>query len=204
LSRDLNLSPSMITFENLDDLLGTIDDSIDIHKRAIERYSDLLGGILRTTLGEGPVHYQEQPRPQSQGDQSQHGRFGLFKPQPQGSNSKRPQKGKQEEVSPGWTIIESGELSIKIATGTTSLMNTKKTEALFKIVEALKSKLTTLEIARKSLAELPSKGLRSNQILSVVFKDGIPRQIIPSNESTSQRNKFAFEADFEVEPMRVR
>jgi hypothetical protein len=202
MSRDLQLSPSMITFENLDDLLGAIDDSIDVHKRAIERYSDVLGGILRATLGQGPVQeIHDEPRAPSEG---QHGRFGLFKSsQPPAGNAKKGPKERQDPANAGWSVIESGDFSLKIATGALSSVNSKRTESLFKIVEALKSKLTMLEIARKSLSELPSRGLRANQIIFVVFKDGIPKQIIPSNESASSRNKFAFQSDFEVEPIRI-
>jgi hypothetical protein len=207
MSRDLQLSPSMVTFDDLDDLLGAIDDSIDVHKRAIERYSNILGGVLRTTLGESSVQeIQEESRAPSSADGSHggSGRFGLFKSQPSGGNVKKVAKDKQDQASAGWTIVETEDFALKIATGTSAQVNSKRTESLFKIVEALKSKLTMLEIARKSLSELPSRGLRANQIIFVVFKDGIPKQIIPSNESASSRNKFAFQADFDVETMRVR
>jgi hypothetical protein len=193
----------MVTFENLDDLLGALDDSIEVHKRAIDRYSNFLGGLLRSTLGGGAVPQAsiEMRPPQNAPDQKDRARFGLFKSQPSGQPAK---KTKLDENSQGWTVIESGDFSVKVATGQTSLVNQKKTESLFKIVEALKAKVTMLEIARKSLAELPSRGLRANQIISVVFKDGIPRQVIPSNETKDSRPKFGFTAEFEVEPMRSR
>jgi hypothetical protein len=194
----------MITFQNLEDLLGAIDDSIEIHTRAIERYSDLLGGILRDTIGNGPAQ-QIQPEPKPKTPENRGG-FGLpifSKSQPSKDN-KKPQNAKLEQEQKGWMLLEYGDYSLKIATGQPTLINSKRTETLFKIVEALKSKVAMLQTARKSLADLPSRGLRSNQSISVVFKDGIPRQILPSVESKDRRSRFAFQSDFAIEPMKVR
>jgi hypothetical protein len=204
LSRDLQLSPSMVTFENLDDLLGAIDESIDIHTRAIERYSDLLGGILRETIGNAPPQpiQEEHQKPPEQ--KKSGGGFGLFSKSQATSDNKKVARNKLEEEQKGWTVLDYQDFSLKIATGQPAQVIAKRTESLFKIVEALKSKVSTLQTARKFLAELPSRGLRSNQVLSVVFKDGIPRQILPATESKDRRARFAFGAEFAIEPMRVR
>jgi hypothetical protein len=202
--RDIQLSPSMITFTNLDELLRAIDESIDQHMRAIERYSDLLGGMLRETIGNGPVNYHGDSKPRQEQKKGGGGFGQIFsKQQPPNDNKKMP-KGKLEEEQKGWSILEAEDFSLKIATGQASQVNSKRTESLFKIVEALKAKVAQLQTAKKFLEELPSRGLRPNQIMYVVFKDGIPKQILPSNESRDERGKFTFEASFAIEPMRAR
>ncbi len=193
----------MVTFENLDDLLSAIDESIEIHTRAIERYSDLLGGILRETLGNGPSQQYQESNQKPPEQKKNSGGFGFLKSQPSGDN-KKVARSKLEEEQKGWTVLDYQDFSLKIATGQPAQVTAKRTESLFKIVEALKSKVASLQTARKFLAELPSRGLRSNQMLSVVFKDGIPRQILPSLESRDKRARFAFVTEFAIEPMRVR
>ncbi len=193
----------MITFESLDDLLGTIDESIEVHNRAIERYSDNLGGLLRGTVQGENVQKQK-----GSGLGSSIFGGGLFSSgdkQHQQNNTKKDGKGKkQEDESQGWLILEAGDFALKVANGSGALVNSRKAEALFKIVEALKSKVTTLESARKLLGDLPSRGFKANQRIAVVFKDGVPRQILPTNEESGQQSRFSFTSDFQIEALTLK
>jgi hypothetical protein len=180
---DFQLSLSMITFESLDDVLGSIDDAIDVHHRAIERYSDILGTMLRKSVGENQVQIRQMNAPPSSG---------------------KSQKDRRSEDEQGWLILEADDYALRVSNGPTTLVDSHKVVALFKIVEALKSKVTSLESARKLMADLPSKGFNANQRISVVFKDGLPRQILPTGETSAEQPKFGYAGEFQIEPMRLK
>src|SRR5579875_1939979 len=44
---ELGISPAIIVFENLSDMLSTLEEYAEFHNRAIERYRDRLGLLLR-------------------------------------------------------------------------------------------------------------------------------------------------------------
>lgn len=95
--------------------------------------------------------------------------------------------------------FETEEYTLKVATtGPNSPQSTFTVSQLFKITEALKTKVTALEIARRFLTELPSKGFKSDQKFLAVFREGIPRQVIPTNESVAQTKRFRYSDQFEI------
>ena len=47
------LDQSLIPFEDLDDLLKTLDEYMELHQDALQRYGDRLGGLLRMNKGTG-------------------------------------------------------------------------------------------------------------------------------------------------------
>jgi len=70
---------------------------------------------------------------------------------------------------------------------------------LFKVIEALKSKVPVLEAARKLLSELPSQGFDATSRFRVVFKDGLPRYVLPTAEARgTQHKKFWYAETFRI------
>jgi len=185
--KELGLSPAILTFENLDELLFTMDEYIAFHKQMLEKYGDRLGVLLRN---DG-----------SADDSFQSSRLQIESQEMEQILDKR-KEGKRRDSGEdvGWISFESEEYALKVAkTGQNAPSSVKEISALFKIIESLKSKIGILEVARRFLDELPSKGFAAEQKFLVVFRDGIPRQVIPTNESHLQRRKFRYSEEFEVE-----
>jgi hypothetical protein len=87
LKKELFITPSILTFDSLDELVATIEEARELYRSAIDRYGDTLGGILRS------------PPPGT-----------MSSPIPPLSTEK---KGKGEKkMSGGWT--EMGDLSLAI------------------------------------------------------------------------------------------
>jgi hypothetical protein len=99
----------------------------------------------------------------------------------------------------GWLALEADETSIRVASGSASSTNGKQIEALFKIIESLKAKLSSLQVSRKLISELPSQGFSQDQRIVVMFRDGLPRQIIPSYEVAQVVKKFRYSEQFDIQ-----
>ncbi len=171
----------ILAFDDLDELLSNLDEEIDLHKKMLARYGDRLGVVLRDKGG-------------SEAFQKSAAQEAVESDRTQARNKKR---GETEEG--GWISFESEEYTLKVATTTANASpSTYEVAQLFKITEALKAKVTALEIAKRFLNDLPSKGFRADQRFFVVFKEGIPRQVIPTNESRGQMKRFKYAEQFEI------
>ncbi|MCL4519554.1 MAG: hypothetical protein M1587_10195 [Thaumarchaeota archaeon] len=182
LRTELGLSHSVLVFKNLNDLLATLDEYAELHSHAVANYDDRLGHLLRDQGIKGenlsalkePLEAEDQKKDKKQkGDK------------------------KKETEERGWFTLGSDEFAIKI--GNSSLLAaSNEISSLFRVVELLKAKIVMINSARKLLSELPSKGFRGDQKLRVVFRDGLPKQIIPTNEMEDQQTKFRYEEQFQI------
>jgi hypothetical protein len=211
LREELGLTHSVMAFENLNELLAVLDQSAESHSKMIKRYEDRLGVLLRQakdstdprvqavssqftmTSDFGGVEDSQQQQQQQQ-QQAQNGKRD-------DNNKKRKDDRKRDSSGEekGWIVLESEDLSLKIASGSDSLVSSNEISILFKIIETLKSKLPAIEAARKLLSELPSQGFRTDRRLRVVFKDGVPRYVLPSTEPQSApARKFRYSEQFRI------
>lgn len=181
MNKDLYLSPSLVTFADFSNLLGEVDNHIDAHKIAIAKYEDMLGVLLR---GSGP----DTKRGMTAFDQDTAMASAMEEEDARNNGSEE-----------GWLILETEETNLKVATGSASSTRGKQTEALFKIIESLKARLVSLQKVRKLISELPGQGFNPNQKIVVMFRDGIPRQIIPSYESSKAAKKFKYSEQFDIQ-----
>lgn len=173
---ELSVAHSIIPFDNLGDLLYELDDSIETYSRLTKRYEDRLGILLRQAKESNDPRLQAVSAEISSNQES--------------DGDKNKKKDKKREVDDrGWIVMESGDHTIRLANGSDSQLLANEVSLLFKVIETLKSKLIALESARKMISEMTSQGFKSERRLRVVFKDGLPRYLIPVSESTSQQQK---------------
>jgi hypothetical protein len=190
------VSPSVVAFDNLSDVLLTLEDYANIHNEAIGRYRERLGLLLRQREGGN-----------TQGSSD----FTLSSDQllgaelaAQGKNKKDPKKKEKDlDDQQGWLVFEASDYALKVASNQGNAAQTASLEisVLFKMVETLNAKVMNLKTAAKMISELPSHGIRADQKFLVIFRDGIPRQVVPTNESGSNQPKFRFQEVFELEPL---
>ncbi len=189
--KELGLSPCVIMFENHTELMRTLEDYTDYHREMVERYRERLGNLLRRGSSKEGSGFQTT----KQGfDQS--GIADTYSDQSQ-QNKKKDSK-KRESEEKGWIMLEEDECVIKVAALGGSSSSSSEVSVLFKVVEALTAKVVNLKNSTKLIAELPSRGIRQDQRFLVIFKDGIPKQIIPTNESYAQQTKFTYAEEFEL------
>ncbi len=194
---ELTLAHSVMAFENLNEVLAVLDQSIDIHSKLIKRYEDRLGVLLRQ------ARESSDPRLKAAGSQIPMPGLGVGESDPRGGggndNKKKQDKKRDQGEEKGWIVLESEDHSLKLATGSESLIASNEISILFKIIETLKSKVPALESSRKLLSELPSQGFRADQRLRVVFKDGLPRYVLPTSEAQAQnQKKFWYQESFRI------
>ncbi|HYB04823.1 MAG TPA: hypothetical protein VED17_10190 [Nitrososphaerales archaeon] len=193
---ELILAHSVMAFENLNEVLAVLDQSIETHSKLIKRYEDRLGVLLRL------ARESNDPRLKSAGSQIPMPGMGGGDMEPRGgSNDKKKQDKKREQGNEekGWIVLESEEHSLKLATGSEALIASNEISILFKIIETLKSKLPALESSRKLLSDLPAQGFRTDQRLRVVFKDGLPRYVLPTTEAkVENQKKFWYQESFRI------
>ena len=194
---ELILAHSVMAFENLNEVLVVLDQSIETHSKLIKRYEDRLGVLLRL------ARESNDPRLKSAGSQIPMPGMGGgdMEPRGGGSNDKKKQDKKREQGNEekGWIVLESEEHSLKLATGSEALIASNEISILFKIIETLKSKLPALESSRKLLSDLPAQGFRTDQRLRVVFKDGLPRYVLPTTEAkVENQKKFWYQESFRI------
>ncbi len=95
--------------------------------------------------------------------------------------------------------MEAGDHTIRLANGPDTQIMANEVSLLFKVIETLKSKTAALESSRKMISEMTSQGFKSDRRLRVVFKDGLPRYLIPVSESFVQKqNKFKYGEQFRL------
>ncbi len=189
MNKELYLSPSLATFEDLSDLLGAVDDYIDEHAAAIAKYEDRLGVVLRGTGGGSEA--------EQGAAELETGEEGEADPPERAADRRRraPSDGSEK----GWLLLEADETNLKVATGGANSTAEKQTAALFKVIESLKARLVSLEKVRKLISELPAQGFKTNQKIVVMFRDGVPRQIIPSFEVSKAYKKFRYSEQFDIQ-----
>jgi len=190
MNSDLLLSPSLVSFEDFSELMETVEESIQLHTKAIAKYEDKLGVLLR---GSGESKQGMNFDRASQMPSLDNGDVQ----QPKSDKKRRASSADQSDV--GWLVLEAEETSVKVATGSAASTTGKQVEALFKIIESLKAKLASLERVRKLISDLPAQGFKPNQSIVVMFRDGIPRQIIPANEVARAYKKFRYSEQFDAQ-----
>lgn len=190
INKDFFLSPSLVTFEDFNEVIAAVDQLIDSHSKAIAKYEDSLGVLLRGSEGDSRsgMHF-DQDMALSKLDIGQEN---------QGKNEKK-KKSSPDAGEQGWLILESEETSVKVASGNVTSVTGKHVEALFKVIESLKAKLASLERIRKLISDLPAQGFKPNQRIIVMMRDGLPRQIIPSYEAVKAQKKFVFSEQFDIQ-----
>ncbi len=197
---ELILAHSVMAFENLNEVLAVLDQSIDIHSKMIKRYEDRLGVLLRQ------ARESSDPRLKKAGSQIPMQGLGMDDSESRiitGNNDKKKQDKKRGEQQggeeKGWIVLESEDHSLKLATGSEPLIASNEISILFKIIEALKSKLPALESSRKLLSDLPSQGFRADQRMRIVFKDGLPKYVLPTSEPVPlNQKKFWYQESFRI------
>jgi len=195
---ELILAHSVMAFENLNEVLAVLDQSIDIHSKLIKRYEDRLGVLLRQ------ARESSDPRLKNAGAQIPMPGMGDTDSRIiTGNSDKKKQDKKRGEQQggeeKGWIVLESEDHSLKLATGSEALIASNEISLLFKIIEALKAKLPPLESSRKLLSDLPSQGFRADQRLRIVFKDGLPKYVLPTSEPQAQnQKKFWYQESFRI------
>ena len=185
LRKELGLSHSVLVFKNLNDLLATLDEYAELHSHAVAMYDDRLGHLLRNQglKGESVAGSQDMLESDDKKDKKQ----------------KSDKKKESEER--GWLTLGSEEFAIKIATSSASI-ESNEVSALFRVAEQLKAKVIMINSARKLLSELPSRGFRADQKIRVVFRDGVPKQVLPTNEMEDQQQKFNYAEQFQIMPLK--
>jgi len=195
---ELILAHSVMAFENLNEVLAVLDQSIETHSKVIKRYEDRLGVLLRQ------ARESSDPRLKNAGSQiPMPGIAGAeLEARSKNDNDNKKKQDKKKDPSgeeKGWIVLQSEDHALKLATGSESLIASNEISILFKIIETLKSKLPAMESSRKLLSELPSQGFRADQRLRVVFKDGLPRYVLPTTEAKSQnQKKFWYQESFRI------
>jgi len=193
---ELILAHSVMAFENLNEVLVVLDQSIETHSKVIKRYEDRLGVLLRQ------ARESSDPRLKAAGSQIPMPGFGGAELEARAaSNDKKKQDKKKDQggEEKGWIVLESEDHSLKLATGSEPLIASNEISILFKIIETLKSKLPALESSRKLLSDLPSQGFRADQRLRIVFKDGLPKYVLPTIETKAQnQKKFWYQESFRI------
>jgi hypothetical protein len=159
-------------------MLAAMDSYIAKHKSALQAYGDRLGILLRS---QGSTSVASSPANES-----------LFRKQ---DNKQR----KGTEDKEGWMAFRldgSEEAILRIANSTILSPTSAESAALFRATEILKERLKALESARDVIEKLPSRGLQKDQKFIVVFGEGLPRQIIPTNEKEASQTAFHYSDDF--------
>ena len=202
MKEELTLAHSIMSFENLNEVLEVLDELIDTHSKMIKRYEDRLGVLLRQAKGSNDPRLKSVSSqfdiPQSAGGDPD----GFSK---NGGNNNSDKKKKEDKKrdgggeEKGWTVLESEDHTLKIATGSDSQVGSNEISILFKTIETLKLKLPALESSRKMLSELPSQGFKADRKFRVAFRDGLPKYVLPSTEPQSaQARRFRYAEQFRI------
>ena len=188
LREELSVAHSIISFDNLAEFLSELDNSVETHSKLTKRYEDRLGMLLRQA--------KDSSDPKLRTVSNEFGSTAQSDSEQQQKRKKDDRKRDVEEK--GWIILEDGYNTVRLANGGEGQLLSSEISILFKVIETLKSKITALESSRKMISELTSQGFRSDRKLKVVFKDGLPKYIIPSFESSIQQVKFKYSEQFRL------
>jgi hypothetical protein len=188
---EVGLTNSVMSFENLNEVLALMDQSIENHSKVIKRYEDRLGILLRL------ARESSDPRLKSAGSQIPMPGAGNFDQPDQ--KKKKEDKKREPGEDKGWVVLQSPELDLKLANGSENSIISNEISILFKITEALKAKVPALDSARKLLSDLPSQGFDPASRFRVVFKDGLPKYVLPTAEARgAQQKKFWYSETFRI------
>ena len=187
MKQELYLQHAIVSFENLDELMLTLDEGIELRSHTVSRYENRLGGLLRGNP--------------DQGEQKMMLQIDSDNDQKKSRKAKEDRKSRGEVDDPNWLTLGDEEFSVRISSQRPEAIHDAEVSVLFKVIEALKTKLAMLELAKKLLAELPTHGFRVDQKILVVFRDGIPRQVIPTLELGKQTEKFRYAEKFEIQAL---
>ena len=189
MKEELTLAQSVISFDSLSDLLAELDHCVETYSKMTKRYEDRLGSLLRQAKDSSDPKLRSVSADQNaitgQSDSDQ-------------QNKKKRDDKRREVEDKGWVVLESGEVTIRLANGSEPQLLSNEISLLFKVIEALKSKITSIEASRKLISELTAQGFKSDRRLKVVFKDGLPRYLIPSTEAPIQQGKFRYGEQFRL------
>lgn len=184
MKRELELSQNLMQFENLDELLSTIEDSIELHKLAIRKYGDRLGYLLRDGGSQANAPYDFTPASESVSEQE----------------LKKLGKGrKSDSEGESWQDFKEHDFRLRVANRNSETGS--EVSVLFEVIESLKLKIQDLTNAKKLLAKFPSEGIRANQSFRVNFVYGLPRYVIPAGEqhgSVDLQRKFVYNEQFQI------
>jgi hypothetical protein len=190
MKEELSVAHSIISFDNLADLLSELDTSIETHSKLTKRYEDRLGILLRQANGSGDGRV----RAASSEMGSASGQIDSDQQQKKKKDDKR-----RDTEEKGWIVMEAGDNTLRIASGTEGQLVSNEISLLFKVIETLKARMAALESSRKTLSDLASQGFKSDRRLKVVFKDGLPKYVIPSADASSQQHKrFKYAEQFRL------
>ena len=189
---ELSVAHSIVSFDSIGDLLEELDESLETYSKITKRYEDRLGMLLRQA--------KQSNDPKLQAVSADLGSSSGQSDSDQQDKGKKKKEDKKRDVEEGgWIVLEAGEHTIRLANGPDSQILSNEVALLFKVIETLKSRIVALESSRKVISELTSQGFKSNRKIKVVFKDGLPRFIIPSSESSSlQQKKFKYGEQFRL------
>lgn len=206
MKEDFFLSPALVTFEDFAEFLTALDQLIDSHSKAIAKYEDKLGVLLRGSEAEsrGGMHFDQQQQDHlslSNVDSAQQQPDPVVQGRGESNAKKKKGSPSQDASEQGWLVLEAEETSVKVASGNAASVTGKHVEALFKVIESLKAKLASLERIRKLVSDLPAQGFKANQRIIVMVRDGLPRQIIPSYEVVRAQKKFAYSEEFDIQAL---
>jgi hypothetical protein len=190
MKEELSVAHSIISFDNLADLLSELDTSIETHSKLTKRYEDRLGILLRQATGSGDARVRAASAEMGSGS----GQIDSDQQQKKKKDDKR-----RDVEEKGWVVMEAGDNTIRIASGTEGQLVSNEISLLFKVIETLKARMAALESSRKILSDLASQGLKSDRRLKVVFRDGLPKYVIPSSDASSQQyKKFKYAEQFRL------
>lgn len=185
---ELSLAQSVISFDNITELLAELDRSVETYSKMMKRYEDRLGSLLRVAKD------STDPKLRSV-SADQNAILGSDSDQ---QNKKKKDDKKRDVEDKGWIVLESGDVTIRLANGSETQLISNEISLLFKVIEALKAKIVTIQASRKLISELTAQGFKSDRRLKAVFKDGLPRYLIPSTEASVQQRKFRYGEQFRL------
>lgn len=185
---ELSLAQSVITFDSLSDFLTELDHCVETYSKMTKRYEDRLGFLLRQAKDSNDPRLRSVSTDQG----TQMGQLEFDQ------NKKKKDDKKREVEDKGWVVLESGDVTIRLANGSEAQLLSNEISLLFKVIEALKSKTASIEASRKLISELTAQGFKSDRRIKVVFKDGLPRYLIPSTESLLPQRRFSYVEQFRL------
>lgn len=189
MKEELALAQSLISFDSLSDLLAELDYCVEIYSKMMKRYEDRLGSLLRQAKD------SSDPRLRSVSS-DQNAVIGQSDSEQQ--NKKKKDDKKRDAEDKGWVVLEEGDVTIRLANGSEGQLLSNEISLLFKVIEALKSKIIAIEASRKLISGLTAQGFKSDRRLRVIFKDGLPRYLIPSIDAAVQERKFRYGEQFRI------
>ncbi|MDG6904424.1 MAG: hypothetical protein JRN20_01410 [Nitrososphaerota archaeon] len=184
---EFSIAHSVIPFDNIGVLLSEIDELTETYSKLKKRYEDRLGILLRQA--------KESSDPKLQAVSAEIVLPGQGEPD-QDKGKKKEKKRDVEER--GWVVLQAGDISIRLANGSDAQILAGEVSLLFKVIETLKSKIMALESCRKLISEMSSQGFKSDRRIQVVFKDGLPKYLIPAESAAQAQKRFKYSEQFRL------